>query len=464
MGTFGGIRIPDTYASGLRSMGISDAAPIQYSAMSLISAGRDVLVHAETGSGKTLAFLIPALSGLDAARTWQVAIVTPTTSLAMQVSSIVSRLGHDPGDVLLLDSAATDSESVLSQARQAMSRRVVVGTTAAYKIITEDVLLKRACAGFRLVVVDEVDVVLNAVARGRGPGMDRRARRNRLLASCPDAGTLRTLTRAPQARSAGLLREAQLVCSSATVSKALLRDLRYVLGRGPHGPLQVAGVGVGPGREAGQGAGKNDAEAAHRRGVGAVGLPASLHHKFVTCTRFEDKVGAVARMSRLLLGNGGGQEHVGMGAPSVLVVGRSAEQCARMGDQLLRHHGIVARPVAEGLESAQGDGIAILIGTPMDVRGLDLVHVFAVILVCAPRDADEYAHVAGRAGRAGRPGFVVSLLTEAEHAQCSGGLSRAFHISLRTVPAHAAVAALKTAAPRPRGHGAVPQGARPSSP
>src|SRR6516164_6813856 len=74
---------------GVRAMGYVDPTPIQFRAIPLVLAGRDVIGSAQTGTGKTAAFALPILSKLSHHQSAgpRVLILEPTRELAAQVET-----------------------------------------------------------------------------------------------------------------------------------------------------------------------------------------------------------------------------------------------------------------------------------------------------------------------------------------------------------------------------------------
>ena len=72
--------------------------PIQAAAFDSLKSGKDGVLHAETGSGKTLAYALPLMKK-------RVLVLTPSTSLADQISEVVDQFTesfavHTPKEVL----------------------------------------------------------------------------------------------------------------------------------------------------------------------------------------------------------------------------------------------------------------------------------------------------------------------------------------------------------------------------
>ena len=148
--------------------------PIQAAAFESLKSGKDGVLHAETGSGKTLAYALPLLKK-------RVLVLTPSTSLADQISEVVDQFTesfavHTPKEVL---KAEDDLDSI------------------------------------DVIVLDEVDALL------RAPGRYAAAEQKKFRRERPAAKILRRfLQRRP---------DAQVVGASATVGRPLRRHIDDIL-------------------------------------------------------------------------------------------------------------------------------------------------------------------------------------------------------------------------------------------
>ena len=148
--------------------------PIQAAAFQALKSGKDGVLHAETGSGKTLAYALPLIKK-------RVLVLTPSTSLADQISEVVDQFTesfavHTPKEVL---KAEDDLDSI------------------------------------DVIVLDEVDALL------RAPGRYAAAEQKKHRRERPAAKILRRfLQRQPGA---------QVIGASATVGRPLRRHLDDIL-------------------------------------------------------------------------------------------------------------------------------------------------------------------------------------------------------------------------------------------
>jgi ATP-dependent RNA helicase DeaD len=140
-------------------MGFEQPSPIQAEAIPLLMAGEDVVGQSMTGSGKTAAFAAPAVDKVDStSRATQVLILCPTRELAVQVSEEVHKLAIFKRGVHALPiygGQSYDRQFVgLRQGAQ-----LVIGTPG--RVMDHMRRGTLSLAGVKMVVLDEVDVMLN---------------------------------------------------------------------------------------------------------------------------------------------------------------------------------------------------------------------------------------------------------------------------------------------------------------
>jgi len=162
--------------------------PIQAAAFQALKNGKDGVLHAETGSGKTLAYALPLMKK-------RVLVLTPSTSLADQIASVVDQFSesfmvHTPKEVL---KAEDDLDAI------------------------------------DVIVLDEVDALL------RAPGRYAAAEQKKFRRERPAAKILRRfIQRRP---------DAQVIGASATVGRPLRRHiddiLRDAAPSNPRSPINV---------------------------------------------------------------------------------------------------------------------------------------------------------------------------------------------------------------------------------
>src|SRR6185503_4322917 len=140
-------------------LGFEQAAPIQASAIPILMAGGDVVGQSQTGSGKTAAFAIPGIEKVDSRqRAVQVLILCPTRELAIQVSEEVHKLTLFKSGVRALPIYGGQSfDRQLVGLRQGAN--IIIGTPGRVMDHMRRGTLK--LANLKMVVLDEVDVMLN---------------------------------------------------------------------------------------------------------------------------------------------------------------------------------------------------------------------------------------------------------------------------------------------------------------
>lgn len=107
---------------------------------------------------------------------------------------------------------------------------------------------------------------------------------------------------------------------------------------------------------------------------------------------------------------------------STLVFCHTKKQCDEVA-RFLSGRGIEALAIHGDLEQRERDQVlvkfsnnscAVLVGTDVAARGLDIKSLAAVINYELPRDPEIYVHRIGRTGRAGEKGIALSIFTESE--------------------------------------------------
>jgi ATP-dependent RNA helicase RhlE len=96
--SFKTLGLSERVLEGVNAMGYIDPTPIQFRAIPLVLAGRDVIGSAQTGTGKTAAFALPILTKLDHhQRDARVLVLEPTRELAAQVETAFRDLARFTG-------------------------------------------------------------------------------------------------------------------------------------------------------------------------------------------------------------------------------------------------------------------------------------------------------------------------------------------------------------------------------
>ncbi|MFP5504041.1 MAG: DEAD/DEAH box helicase [Candidatus Sericytochromatia bacterium] len=144
--------------SSLAQQGITEPTPVQVQAFSLVNEGHDLLVQSRTGTGKTLAFGLPLLQRLaESKEAGRALVVLPTRELAIQVASVLERMGRPVG----LKTAALFGGGSYSEQLRALNggARIIVGTPGRLCDHLERGSLK--LADCRALVLDEADEMLD---------------------------------------------------------------------------------------------------------------------------------------------------------------------------------------------------------------------------------------------------------------------------------------------------------------
>ncbi|MBO7748841.1 DEAD/DEAH box helicase, partial [Paenibacillus sp. MWE-103] len=159
MAGFEQLGIAQARAQSLRNEGITEATPIQESAIPVILQGGDVICQAQTGTGKTLAFLLPMLEKARADKDdVQGLILTPTRELALQITTeLKKRLADGDGLSVLAVYGGQDVESQLRKLKQGV--HIVVATPGRLLDHIRRGTVK--LGGVRMLVLDEADQMLH---------------------------------------------------------------------------------------------------------------------------------------------------------------------------------------------------------------------------------------------------------------------------------------------------------------
>jgi len=130
--------------------------------------GKDVLAKAKTGTGKTLGFLLPAIERIlaapAAARRGRVSalVISPTRELAQQIAEEAKQLlkFHDLGLQTVVGGTKMSKDAAALRRR---TPDIVVATPGRLEaLLDEDTAgFRGACAGLRVLVMDECDQLLD---------------------------------------------------------------------------------------------------------------------------------------------------------------------------------------------------------------------------------------------------------------------------------------------------------------
>lgn len=391
-----------------------------------------MVIQAQTGSGKTLTYLLPVLAQIQPTRnSIQAMIVVPTRELGLQVAQVAKQLAsgyysHDDDgrtDRILIMSLLQGSTLKRQRAwAWAETPQIVIGTPTELLNMVQYGGLPRIHS-IRHVVVDEVDACLVSSSSSSSSN-----KQNNELASSlhillsqflsptyaldngieNDMEGLPTLDGGRKGRSRRSLTSRQTIFASATIPQH-----RHFLKQCVQNQWTCElpeFVCTSPGEA----------------------LPPTLQHAYTVCTSQANKVAALRKVLKKVLGQTNKprkilifcevsrpllemaqiiahdtqstiyQEHATFNATQSIV------SILRKEDSLSQRAG--ATQAFANLESP----CTILLTGDLAARGLDVLGVTHVIHFDLPSSADVYLHRSGRAGRLGRSGQVISLITESQ--------------------------------------------------
>jgi ATP-dependent RNA helicase DeaD len=158
MPSFDDFSLQSATLSALAQMNISEPTPIQSEAIPALMAGRDLLGQSATGSGKTLAYSLPLVERLSRERRGvQALVLVPTRELAMQVNTVLSRLGAQRRLITALLVGGKPYGKQIAALRY--GAQIVVGTPGRVKDHLEQGSLN--LHQVRICVLDEADQMLD---------------------------------------------------------------------------------------------------------------------------------------------------------------------------------------------------------------------------------------------------------------------------------------------------------------
>ncbi len=138
----------------LDKMGIKIPFPVQYKAIPLILAGKNVGAKAKTGSGKTLSYAIPIAELIEKQGHAQVLVMAPTRELALQNYEVIKKVAPWLRFAIIYGGVGYEP-----QFRQLESADVVIGTPGRLIDHLQRGTLKLDRA--QIVVLDEADRMLD---------------------------------------------------------------------------------------------------------------------------------------------------------------------------------------------------------------------------------------------------------------------------------------------------------------
>lgn len=330
-------------------LGFEQASPIQAATIPLLMGGADVVGQSQTGSGKTAAFAVPAIEKVDVSkRTTQVLVLCPTRELAVQVSEEVHKLGFFKRGLHALPIYGGQSyERQFLGLKQ--GAHIVIGTPGRVMDHMRRGTLR--LDGIRLVVLDEVDVMLNMGFRD-------------------DIETI--LQASPSER--------QTVFFSATIPK----PIQHLIEKFSRDPQSV----------------RIEQKTMTVPTVEQVYYEVDRRHKVELLTRLIDihdfKLGIIFCNTKRMVDD--------------LVDHLNAQ-----GYSADRLHGDMSQAMRDRvMNKFRKSGLEFLVATDVAARGIDVDDVQVVFNFDLPYDGEDYVHRIGRTGRQGRSGVAISFASGRE--------------------------------------------------
>ena len=333
-------------------LGFEQAAPIQASAIPILMSGGDVVGQSQTGSGKTAAFAIPAIEKVDTRqRGVQVLILCPTRELAIQVSEEVHKLALFKSGLHALPIYGGQSfDRQLAGLKQGAN--IVIGTPGRVMDHMRRGTLK--LSGLKIVILDEVDVMLN---------MGFRDDIEVILQAAPS--------------------ERQTVFFSATIP----RPIQQLIEKYSRNPQQV----------------RIEQKALTVPTVEQIYYEVDRNYKIELLTRLIDihdlKLGIIFCNTKRMVDDL--VDHLN-------AQGYSADRLHGDMTQLMRDR---------VMNKFRKSGLEFLVATDVAARGIDVDDVQVVFNYDLPYDVEDYLHRIGRTGRAGKSGRAISFVAGREMFQ-----------------------------------------------
>jgi ATP-dependent RNA helicase DeaD len=333
-------------------LGFEQAAPIQASAIPILMSGGDVVGQSQTGSGKTAAFAIPAIEKVDTRqRGVQVLILCPTRELAIQVSEEVHKLALFKSGLHALPIYGGQSfDRQLAGLKQGAN--IVIGTPGRVMDHMRRGTLK--LSGLKIVILDEVDVMLN---------MGFRDDIEVILQAAPS--------------------ERQTVFFSATIPK----PIQQLIEKYSRNPQQV----------------RIEQKALTVPTVEQIYYEVDRNYKIELLTRLIDihdlKLGIIFCNTKRM-------------------VDELVDHLNAQGYSADRLHGDMTQLMRDRvMNKFRKSGLEFLVATDVAARGIDVDDVQVVFNYDLPYDVEDYLHRIGRTGRAGRSGRAISFVAGREMFQ-----------------------------------------------
>jgi ATP-dependent RNA helicase DeaD len=325
-------------------LGYEQASPIQAESIPHLLQGKDVVGQSQTGSGKTAAFGVPAVQMVDvASRAVQILILCPTRELAVQVSEEIHKLAFFKRGLHALPVYGGQSyDRQLFGLRQ--GAHIVIGTPGRVMDHMRRGTLR--LEGLKMVILDEVDVMLN---------MGFRDDIETILQSTP--------------------KERQTVVFSATIP----RPIQQLIEKYTRNPQNV----------------RIEQKAMTVPTVEQVYYEVDRRYKMDLLTRLIDihdlKLGIIFCNTKRMVDD--------------LVDALNAQ-----GYSADRLHGDMTQAMRDRvMNKFRKSGLEFLVATDVAARGIDVDDIEVVFNYDLPYDVEDYVHRIGRTGRAGRSGRAISF-------------------------------------------------------
>jgi superfamily II DNA/RNA helicase len=359
-GTFKELGLSKDILDVLDEMKIVEPTEVQYKAIPLALAGKDIIGGSATGSGKTLAFATPIienlkqLSGSDARKgNVQALIMTPTRELAEQVADSIKQFSRGKRLNVL---AVYGGVSIDNQIRKMSTADIVVGTPG--RILDHLNRTTLELGNVKFLVLDEVDRMFDM-------GFHRDV--ENIINQCP--------------------RERQTMLFSATISS----DIDHLA------KLYT----------------KDAAEVAVESYIDASKLKQS-YYDVSSGVKFSLLVHLLKKEdSELVMVFCSTRRNVDFIAKNLTKVGIDAKAI---------HGGLNQNQRNRVLRDFHGKGVTVLVCTDVAARGLDIKGVSHVYNYDLPKTSQDYVHRIGRTARAGEEGKAVSILSSRDYDNFSNVL------------------------------------------
>jgi ATP-dependent RNA helicase RhlE len=351
------------------SLGLSDSlvraasqyampTPVQAAAIPVVLAGGDVLATAQTGSGKTTAFVLPLLqrwleAEKEQRRPLHTLILVPTRELAAQVRDVVQQFSlHLPERLKVVSAVGGVSINPQMMALRGGADFIVATPGRLLDLIDCNAVKLGAVSAL---VLDEADRMLD---------LGFASEVKRILALLPP--------------------RRQNLLFSATFPQAVEKIALDLL----HEPTRIA---IDP-EPAGE-----EPPAIEQRGIRVdTDKRTPLLRQLISTHRWKRVLVFVARQYTA--------DHV-------------AEKLRRNGIRSMAFHGELSQGArTQILSDFKTASVQVLVATDLAARGLDILHLSAVVNYELPRSATDYTHRIGRTGRAGEAGVAISFVTAAANA------------------------------------------------